>query len=117
VASEPLGVPLIDAVAHYDNGTAVFADARPLEIFKDGHIAGAYHLDVELFRQGRPDVLDLLPTDMPIIVYCGGGECDASKIVKRLLNSHGFADVLIFEEGYPAWQAAGYPVETGEPAL
>ena len=44
-------------------------------------------------------------------IYCNGGDCDSSQYVGLVLRRFGFANVNVFEEGYPSWEKAGYPVE------
>jgi rhodanese-related sulfurtransferase len=106
---------LEDVRLAYESNGVFFIDARPVSQFTEGHVPGAFHIDVEAFRQGRPDVLEFLPVDAEIIIYCGGGECDASHMVERMMRSHGYEKLRIFEEGFPAWLKAELPVETGEP--
>ena len=100
---------------HYNAGTAAIVDARPLENFVAGHIPGATHLPFEDFLSGKPKQLDYLPPDQPIIVYCDGGDCDASHKVKKMLHEFDFAEVYVFVPGYPAWRDAGLAVEQGTP--
>ncbi|MBI1290004.1 hypothetical protein GC173_02000 [bacterium] len=111
------GITLEDTRAAFESGESFFVDARPIAQYAEGHIPGALHIDVEMFRQGRPEALDFLPTDAHIVIYCGGGECDASHMVERMMQSHGYQNLKIFEAGFPAWEKAEYPVETGEPTL
>ena len=107
---------LEDLVVFFEAGNGFLIDARPIDQYREGHIPGAFHIDVDAFRQGRPEVLDFLPTDAEIVIYCGGGECDASHMVERMLQSHGYTNLKIFEPGYPAWEKAGQPVEKGDPS-
>lgn len=99
-----------------DAGTAI-VDARPLEEYIEGHVPGALHLPFEKFLEGRPQLLDVLDSTSQVIVYCGGGDCDASHKVEQQLANYGFKDIIVFEPGFPAWQSAGMAVEKGEPAL
>jgi 3-mercaptopyruvate sulfurtransferase SseA len=56
---------------------------------------------------------ETLPQEALIVVYYGGPQCPHSLLVGRWLLEHGWLKVLHFVQGYPAWQSAGYPVETG----
>ena len=49
----------------------------------------------------------------PIVVYCSGGACELSMDLAKLMLENGRKKVLIYEGGYPEWQAAGYPVARG----
>lgn len=102
-------------VAAYEQGTAFIVDARPLHEYVASHIPGAYHLPFEDFLRGQPAVLEVLPPEFPIIIYCGGGDCDASHKVKEMLTNYGYTDLHVFEPGYPAWVNAGLPTAEGEP--
>ena len=49
-----------------------------------------------------------------LLVYCGGGDCELSLDLGFALSQAGHRRVLIFEEGYTAWEEAGYPTRTGD---
>lgn len=59
-------IELADAFAQYEDGSALFVDARVASQYADGHIAGAMSMpETEAgTRFGE------LPTDKDIIVYC-----------------------------------------------
>jgi hypothetical protein len=59
-------VSLDDAYTAYQDGSAVFVDARSLEQYQQGHIPGALSLPADEIA-GRLDELD---PDDPIITYC-----------------------------------------------
>lgn len=95
-------------------GGALAIDARTAEKFSESHVPGAIHLPFEAFTKGRPDAVDFLPDDGTlIIIYCDGGDCDASHKVQTMLGQFGIKNTVVFEEGFPGWQKAGLPVETG----
>lgn len=96
-------------------GTAFALDARPLDQYTAGHIPGAYHLPFEAFTAGRPAILDILPDNLTLVIYCSGGDCDASHKVQTMLRSYGYANLIVFEPGWPAWQQAGLPSQQGPP--
>ena len=100
--------------AQIDAGAAV-VDARPREEFLAANIPGAVSLPFADFSSGRPQALDFLPTDAAIVIYCSGGDCDASHKVATMLQSFGFSQTVIFDPGFPAWEQAGLAVEKGDP--
>lgn len=102
---------------HFENASAIFVDARPLDQYEAGHIPGAFHLAFGQFMSGRPAILDFLPQDMPMIVYCEGGDCDSSHKVREMLLDYGYQEVHVFQPGFPMWQEAGLPLEEGPPAI
>lgn len=108
-----------EARAFFEAGDSIaFADAREDEEFEAGHVQGAFHLPLSVFRKhGRPPVLDFIPTDALIVIYCNGGDCHASHDVADLLHDFGYKNLRVMKDGYPAWKAAGLPVETGKSPL
>jgi rhodanese-related sulfurtransferase len=88
-------------------------DARLTRQFEEGHIPGALSIPFEEMASGYPAALDTLPIEGPTVVYCDGGDCDASRNVASLLMELGYQNVSIFERGMEAWTRAGFPVESG----
>lgn len=111
--AQPLGL-MIDAVAAkslFDDGV-VFLDARITEEFKAGHVPQAFQLNSAMFNTpAAEEAMKALDKLQPIVIYCGGGDCDASKNLAILLQGAGYERIHIFEAGFPAWEKAGYPVE------
>ena len=83
-------------------------DVRQASEFAAGHVLGARHLTAG----SLPDELASLPRDKPIAVMCASGY--RSSVAASLLDGAGFENVAWVADGVPAWQAAGYEVETGE---
>jgi rhodanese-related sulfurtransferase len=107
-------VELTEARLLFDRGEACFIDARPHGDFAAGHIAGAVSVPLaqraaELDRLRRE-----LPRTRPIIAYCEGGECASALELSAWLSANGWRDVRVLGDGYPVWQAAGFPTATGE---
>jgi rhodanese-related sulfurtransferase len=110
-----LDITLAQAFALFQRGNA-FIDARRRDEYEAGHVRDAFFLPAELFSGGaRPEAMEyLVPTD-DVVIYCGGGLCDASKNVAVMLQQFGFTRCRIMHEGYPAWASAGHPTATGKP--
>jgi phage shock protein E len=93
----------------------VIIDARLASEFAQGHIAGAINIPPESIRAGRSiPLLDpsnpagLYPKmGMQFVVYCGGGDCEASKDVAAELFSRGFQNMAVDLDGTAGWLAAG----------
>jgi rhodanese-related sulfurtransferase len=82
-------------------------DVRPALEFRQGHIATARSVPVaELERR-----LSELPRDREIVAYCRGPYCVYADEAVQLLLRHGF-QARRLSEGFPEWQAAGYPSKT-----
>jgi len=95
-----------------------FLDSRHLPEFEAGHVQNAFWLTADQFMSGKvPGVLQVLDPQAQVVVYCGGGECDASKNVVVFLQGLGFSRCHIMTDGYPAWVAAGHPTGTGKPEI
>jgi len=111
-------ITLAEAKSLHDAGGADFVDARLRDEFVAGHVPVAFHMPPAAFRDGNlPQAISggFLPpsSDRPVIIYCGGGDCDASHLVADRLSELGFGDLRILRAGFPGWQEAGHPVETG----
>lgn len=98
----------------FESGAALFIDARTRREYRGGHLMGAVHLPFEAFLSGRPPVLDMLPPEVPYMIYCGGGDCDASHNVREMLETFGYFEIEIFEPGWPAILDSGLPIVEGE---
>lgn len=89
-----------------------FVDARTDGERVVGTIEGAFHLETRHFISGMSaQVLNQLEPAFPVIVFCAGGECDASENVAQRLIGRGYTEVYIMHEGFAAWEAAGHPTE------
>jgi len=114
-AAMGLEITVSQAAALYDQGVS-FVDSRHLAEFEGGHVENAFLMAAEDFLGGgTPVALGLLDPAAPLVVYCGGGDCDASKNLVLLLQQAGFRRAHIMTDGFPAWAAAGHPVATGGP--
>lgn len=113
-----LGRPLqmqLPAVERFQQADgALFLDVREAEEYREGHISGAYSLpyDEAITDPERLERVD--PSGRPIIVYCGGGTCELSMNMAFALIEAGQKRVLVYTGGFPEWESAGKPVETGE---
>lgn len=99
------------AFEYYNNGSGVFVDARPPELFKVGRIPGSFNIpeknnvkELEQFRK-------VIPIDQPVVVYCDGQECLASVHTARQLKKDGYLRVYVFFGGWQQWQEAAHPIE------
>lgn len=90
-----------------------FVDARTDHEREVGTIEGAVHLETRHFLPGGrvEPILEQLDRSFPVVVFCAGGDCDASENVAQRLIGRGFTEVYIMHEGFGAWQAAGHPTQ------
>ncbi len=104
-------VPVAQARTRIDAG-ALALDARPVDFYQMLHIPGALSLPEEDFEAAFARIETRLRASSDVLVYCAGFGCEASHIVSRKLKQRGIP-AAILEEGWPAWQDAGYPVKVG----
>ena len=95
----------------FDNGKVLFVDARMRDDYDEGHIPGAISLPVGQFDDLIDSFLDQYEIEQAIVTYCSGRTCEDSHILAQLLMDFGYNDVKVFIDGYPGWEAEGYPVE------
>jgi rhodanese-related sulfurtransferase len=87
-------------------------DAREPDEFAAGHIPGALSIPPSEFLGKVPDLVNQrLSRDLPMVVYCTGGNCDASKLVAMRLIDLGFGQTYVYEDGFTGWTKAGEAVE------
>jgi rhodanese-related sulfurtransferase len=111
-ASPEEGIASIEEVKESLGETGVhILDARSQEVFADGHIAGALNIPYDRFTEYYDFLLATIPMTDKIICYCWSKTCDFSDQLAQELRIMGYTNVLIFREGWEAWQTAGYPSE------
>lgn len=98
-----------DAKTLLDRG-ALFLDARPRDFWRMSRIPGALPLPEEDFDRAFAEAEERLRRANGIVVYCSGFGCEASHVVARKLRERGFI-AAILDEGIPAWQDAGLPMD------
>ena len=104
-------IPAAEAKERMAKGALVL-DARPKLNYEFEHVPGALHLPEEDFEAAFARLEPQIRESLDVIVYCAGFGCEASHIVARKLKERGVPAVIL-DEGWPAWQDAGYPVKTG----
>lgn len=114
-ASEGHLLDLEQAHAAFYDG-AIFLDARPRDEYDLSRVEGAMHLSTQAISSGQAgEVLDSLIAfgyDQPLVLYCHGGDCDASENTAIRLQQMGFTNIRIMTAGFDEWVAAGFEVET-----
>jgi len=112
-SDQPVAVQLATTQRFFAAHAALFIDARDAAEYEAGHIPGAVRL-TSPEANTDPERMKALPVQgRPIICYCEGGECEASKDLARTLIDAGYKKVLVYMGGFPEWSSAGQPVEKG----
>lgn len=98
-----------EAKALFDN-EALFVDTRKDKDWEAGRIPGAEHLNVKKVLT-QESLAEVAGKDEVIVMYCNGHKCIRSSQAAKMAVDWGFSKVYYFRDGFPAWKAAGYPVE------
>jgi len=94
---------------------AVIVDVRSPDEAKSGHIKGAVGMPAATVKS-QLKTFPPAKLQAPIIVYDGRGSAESVAVARELIKS-GQTNVQVVEGGLLGWQAAGYAVESGVPAL
>jgi rhodanese-related sulfurtransferase len=112
----PLRVGLTTVAQFVDANAALIVDAREHAAFIESHIPGAISIPYDEVTLDPAPLERIDPAGRPIIVYCNGAGCEASRMLAELMmREHGMRRVLVYEDGLPDWVGAGKPVERGSP--
>lgn len=96
-----------ELVSRLRDGTVTLIDLRSEHEFASGHLPGALNIpSTELVKQLRK-----LSKDQEIVAYCRGPYCVLSFEAVAKLRTRGY-HIRRLEDGFPEWQAAGFPIET-----
>ncbi len=105
----------IDDITHaktlYDTGNVLFVDARSIEDYNDGHIKGAVPLPAGQYDEHIDAFLERYDLDRPIVTYCSGRTCQDSHHLAQLLMERGYLNISVMIDGFPGWEAEGYPID------
>jgi rhodanese-related sulfurtransferase len=107
-------VNLAQAYALFQQGQALFIDARPVDEYSELHIPQAVNITPEMLENGWADKMTAFAKDREIVVYCSQVSCDLAMRVAEKLQALGFSRVMAFEGGFRAWDEAGYPADTSK---
>lgn len=109
--SDPEPVRMQELLDRIRSNDVVVLDARPVNEYEAGHIAGAISVPVdELQRRLR-----FLPKGREYVAYCRGPYCVYADRAVELLRASGRRARRLLE-GFPEWQAAGHPIGRGREA-
>ncbi len=85
----------------------LWIDARPKDQFDAAHVPGALLLNEQGFDEQLLTLLEALQTNAkPVVVYCSGQKCEASRKVMERLKGMGFVrEAWVLKGGFGAWHA------------
>ncbi len=100
-----------DAAGRFEDGTALFIDAREADLFETEHIEGAMNLPST--AEDLHTVAYLVPADPGMICYSEAAtERQAGVIADKLLEI-GFKQVYVLHGGLESWKEEGLPTAKG----
>jgi rhodanese-related sulfurtransferase len=109
-----------DAAAWLHARGALFLDARRSRDYTEGHVAGALSFPIweSVVVKGRIEALVAEGRDgnLPVVLYCSGGDCEDSHMLAQALFGAGFENLLVYRDGLPDWIARGGAVAAGGPS-
>ena len=86
---------------------ALWIDARSSDLYAAGHIPGALSLHESNWEHGFATLVEKWDGQRPLVVYCGGEDCQASdSVARRLRRELNFDGVHVLRGGWAAWLAA-----------
>lgn len=89
----------------------VIVDARSPEEYEEARIAGAINVPYDRMPEYYQGLIDRVPMEAVVVVYCQGPDCDFSDQLATELRIMGYVTVITFPGGWEHWEAAGYPAE------
>ena len=116
VASDTGALPnpkMIDvdtAARWFNDGSAIFIDARDKYGFADNHVPGAINLDALEADTWMMDIYSRLPQDGRIITYSDGDTDERALLLAARLTEIGFKSVYYLDNGWLGWLDRGLPV-------
>jgi histidine triad (HIT) family protein len=84
-------------------GPYYLIDARGAEKYAEGHISSAVNFYGGEAESRIPDMLQQVPKDRVILIYCDGGECELSHHVADVLKRFAYGPIFIYTGGWAEW--------------
>jgi len=88
----------------------LFIDVRKDSDWNAGRIPGAEHLELKKVFTAE-SMGAIVEKDQEVVIYCNGATCMRSSAASAKAVDWGFTKVYYYRDGFPAWKAAGNPVE------
>lgn len=94
----------------FDQGKALFLDARDEASFHEGHVKGALNIRTETISANLSILRSFSESDISLIAYCDGPQCPLGRQLASALRKQKIKNVKIMLQGWSAWLRAGYPI-------
>lgn len=112
-SGDSLVISFQDAEAMYFANSAIFLDARPPDLYEEGHIAGALNLPWDEFDTRFQEILQNYSPETNFITYCDGEGCGLSRELAQAMSALGYSNVKVLVNGWTLWQNHNLPVDRG----
>ena len=101
-------IKIEEAKKIFDDGKALFLDARGAKSYKTATIMGSMNVPVKQY----PSLKNLMPSDKDalIVTFCQGFKCELTDELAELLIKDGYKNVKNYKGGYPEWKENNYPL-------
>jgi rhodanese-related sulfurtransferase len=93
----------------FDDGV-LFVDIRKNSDWDAGRIPDALYLELNSQFTAENLAAEVYKNEA-LVCYCNGPKCHRSAKCAAKAVEWGFSNIYYYREGFPAWKAAGYPVE------
>jgi rhodanese-related sulfurtransferase len=90
----------------------LIVDVRGKEAYQAARLPGSVNVPLSELEARKGEI----PTDKPVVVYCGGGGCPMSRHAAAELVGWGYRNVYDLEGGILDWQQKGFATESGPAA-
>lgn len=97
------------AKALFDKGV-IFIDVRKDKDWGAGRVPDAVHIELKKVLS-EATLSKEVKKDQEAVIYCNGEKCMRSSKASAKAVGWGFTKIYYYRDGFPAWKAAGYPVE------
>jgi len=97
------------AKALFDKGV-IFVDVRKDKDWNAGRVPDAVHIELKKVLNEKT-LSKEVKKDQEVVIYCNGEKCMRSSKASVMAVGWGFTKVYYYRDGFPAWKAAGHPVE------
>ncbi len=97
------------AKALFDQGV-IFIDVRKDKDWNAGRIPDAVHIELKKVLSEKT-LSKEVKQNQEVVMYCNGEKCMRSSKASTKAVAWGFSKVYYYRDGFPAWKAAGNPVE------
>ncbi|MDB5344410.1 MAG: Rhodanese-related sulfurtransferase [Schlesneria sp.] len=85
------------------DGKVVIIDARYPRDYEAGHLPGAINVPVFTTQAERRRLLEAVPRDAKIVVYCQSDSCQFDEALGSALVAEGIENVSLFPGGWTQW--------------